>query len=63
MLNQIIIMGRLTRDPELRRTQSGTATSMTVMKNASSGSENTASKMLVIRRQQPVKNALIVTSM
>ena len=25
MLNQIIIMGRLTRDPELRRTQSGTA--------------------------------------
>ena len=25
MLNKIIIMGRLTRDPELRRTQSGTA--------------------------------------
>lgn len=25
MLNNIIIMGRLTRDPELRRTQSGTA--------------------------------------
>lgn len=25
MLNQIFIMGRLTRDPELRRTQSGTA--------------------------------------
>ena len=25
MLNQITIMGRLTRDPELRRTQSGTA--------------------------------------
>ncbi|MBQ4382117.1 MAG: single-stranded DNA-binding protein [Oscillospiraceae bacterium] len=25
MLNHIIIMGRLTRDPELRRTQSGTA--------------------------------------
>ena len=25
MLNQIIIMGRLTRDPELRRTQTGTA--------------------------------------
>ena len=25
MLNQIIIMGRLTRDPELRRTQIGTA--------------------------------------
>lgn len=25
MLNRIIIMGRLTRDPELRRTQSGTA--------------------------------------
>lgn len=24
MLNQIVIMGRLTRDPELRRTQSGT---------------------------------------
>jgi len=31
MLNRIIIMGRLTRDPELRRTQSGTAvTSFTV---------------------------------
>ena len=25
MLNKIIIMGRLTRDPELKRTQSGTA--------------------------------------
>ena len=25
MLNKIIVMGRLTRDPELRRTQSGTA--------------------------------------
>ncbi len=25
MLNRIIIMGRLTRDPELRRTQSGTS--------------------------------------
>ena len=25
MLNRILIMGRLTRDPELRRTQSGTA--------------------------------------
>lgn len=25
MLNRIIIMGRLTRDPELRHTQSGTA--------------------------------------
>ena len=25
MLNHIIIMGRLPRDPELRRTQSGTA--------------------------------------
>ena len=25
MLNRIVIMGRLTRDPELRRTQSGTA--------------------------------------
>ena len=25
MLNKIIIMGRLTRDPELRRTGSGTA--------------------------------------
>ena len=31
MLNRIIIMGRLTRDPELRRTQSGTSvTSFTV---------------------------------
>ena len=25
MLNDVVIMGRLTRDPELRRTQSGTA--------------------------------------
>ena len=25
MLNEIVLMGRLTRDPELRRTQSGTA--------------------------------------
>ena len=25
MLNKVFIMGRLTRDPELRRTQSGTA--------------------------------------
>ena len=25
MLNRIILMGRLTRDPELRRTQGGTA--------------------------------------
>ena len=25
MLNKIILMGRLTHDPELRRTQSGTA--------------------------------------
>ena len=25
MLNKIILMGRLTRDPELRRTNSGTA--------------------------------------
>lgn len=25
MLNRIVLMGRLTRDPELRRTQSGTA--------------------------------------
>lgn len=31
MLNKIVIMGRLTRDPELRRTQSGTAvTSITL---------------------------------
>ena len=25
MLNHIVIMGRLTRDPELRKTQSGTS--------------------------------------
>lgn len=28
MLNKIILMGRLTRDPELRRTQSGTAVAL-----------------------------------
>ena len=32
MLNRIVIMGRLTRDPELRRTQNGTAvTSFSVL--------------------------------
>lgn len=35
MLNRIVIMGRLTRDPELRRTQNGTAvTSFSVASTA-----------------------------
>ena len=33
------------------------------MKKESSGSENTASNILVIRWQQPARNKLIVTSM
>lgn len=47
MLNKSIIMGRLTRDPELRRTQSGTAvTSFTVacdrdFKDRNSGEKST----------------------
>lgn len=37
MLNRIVIMGRLTRDPELRRTQNGTAvTSFSVASTATS---------------------------
>ena len=47
MLNRIILMGRLVRDPELRRTQSGTAvTSFTLavdrdFKNQSTGEKDT----------------------
>lgn len=47
MLNQIVIMGRLTRDPELRYTQSGTAvTSFTLavdrdMRNKETGERQT----------------------
>ncbi len=47
MLNRIIIMGRLVRDPELRRTQSGTpVTSFTLavdrdFKNQSTGEKDT----------------------
>lgn len=33
MLNRIIIMGRLTRDPELRRTQAGTAVTSFTLAN------------------------------
>ena len=35
MLNHITLMGRLTRDPELRRTQSGTAIASVRLKNCS----------------------------
>jgi len=47
MLNRVIIMGRLTRDPELRRTQSGTSvTSFSLavdrdFKNRESGEKST----------------------
>ena len=34
MLNRIVIMGRLTRDPELRRTQNGTVSQMNAVKEA-----------------------------
>ena len=41
MLNRIILMGRLTRDPELRRTQSGTAvTSFSLAVDRASKSQN-----------------------
>ena len=47
MLNRIIIMGRLTRDPELRHTQSGTAVASLTLavdrdfKNKQSGEKET----------------------
>ena len=38
MLNKIFLMGRLTRDPELRRTGNGTAvTSLTLYQHVYSG--------------------------
>lgn len=41
MLNKVIIMGRLTRDPELRRTQGGTAvTSFTMAVDRDFKSQN-----------------------
>ena len=41
MLNKIVLMGRLTRDPELRRTQSGTAvTSFTLAVDRDFKSQN-----------------------
>ena len=57
MLNKIIIMGRLTRDPELRHTQSGTAvTSFTLavdrdFKNKQSGEKETDFIDIVAWRQ------------
>ena len=45
MLNRIIIMGRLTRDPELRRTQNGTAvTSFTLAVDRDFKSKTTGEK-------------------
>lgn len=45
MLNHIVIMGRLTRDPELRRTGSGVAvTSFTVAVNRDFGSKDGSEK-------------------
>ena len=45
MLNKIILMGRLTRDPELRRTQSGTAvTSFSLAVDRDFGSKETGEK-------------------
>ena len=52
MLNKIILMGRLTRDPELRRTESGTAVcsfSIAVDRDFKSknGENRTARKFLI----------------
>ena len=45
MLNQIVIMGRLTRDPELRYTQSGTAvTSFTLAVDRDSKNKETGER-------------------
>ena len=45
MLNRIVIMGRLTRDPELRRTQNGTAvTSFTLAVDRDFKSKTTGEK-------------------
>lgn len=57
MLNRIILMGRLTRDPELRRTQSGTAvTSFSIavdrdFKNKDTGEKSTDFIDIVAWRQ------------
>ncbi len=57
MLNRIILMGRLTRDPELRRTQNGTAvTSFSIavdrdFKNKDTGEKSTDFIDIVAWRQ------------
>lgn len=57
MLNRIIIMGRLTRDPELRHTQSGTAVASFTLavdrdyKNKESGEKSTDFIDVVVWRQ------------
>lgn len=57
MLNRIIIMGRLTRDPELRHTQSGTAVASLTLavdrdfKNKQSGEKETDFIDIVAWRQ------------
>ena len=59
MLNKIFIMGRLTRDPELRRTQNGTAvTSFTLavdrdFKNAD-GTKAVSYTHLDVYKRQPL---------
>lgn len=55
MLNHIVIMGRLTRDPELRRTQSGTAVctiTLAVDRDFSSGDEKQTDFIDVVAWQQ-----------
>lgn len=49
MLNHIVLMGRLTRDPELRRTQSGTAVaSFTLACDRDFGGDNKATDFVDI---------------
>ena len=61
MLNRIVIMGRLTRDPELRRTQNGTAvTSFSVavdrdFKSRESGEKATDFILSLIHISEPTR--------
>ena len=48
MLNHIVIMGRLTRDPELRRTGSGIAVASTVTSAAETAAKRKPTSSIVL---------------